>query len=65
MLLDEVRLEQVRLGDAVGEYVLETLGAFDHTDVADLEARSEVRTHAVAEDVRLSDVEHAALRILE
>jgi len=65
VLLDQIRLEQVRLGDAVGQHVLESLGALDHAHVADFEARPEIRPHAVAKNVRLSDVQHATLRVLE
>jgi len=65
MLLDEVRLKEERLRDGVGEDVLESLGPLDHTDVPDLKARPEISPDAVAQDVSFSDVEDAALGVLE
>src|SRR5207245_7170478 len=49
VLLDEVVLEKEGLRDAVGQDVLEPIGALHHSDEANVEARAEVVTHAVAE----------------
>ena len=65
MLLDEVRLEEERLRDAVGQDVFQTFGALHHPDVPDLETRAEIGPHPIAEDVRLSHIKDAALRVLE
>ena len=65
VLLDEVRLEEERLRDAAGEDVLEPLGALDHPYKTHVQARAEVRTHTVAKDVGLADVDHPSPPVLE
>ena len=65
VLLDEIVLEEEGFRDAVGEHVLEPLGALHHSDKANVEARAEVVAHPVAEYVGLTDVHHASLGVLE
>ena len=56
MLLDEVRLEEKCLGDAVGEHILEALRPLDQADVPHLETWPEVGAYPVAKNVRLPDI---------
>ena len=65
VLLDEVCLEQKRLGDAVGQHILQALRALDHADVADVEAWPEIGADPVTQKVRFSDIEDPPLGVFE
>ena len=65
MLLDEVGLEEVRLGDRAGDGEFHALRPLDHADVADVEGRPEVRPDTVAQDVGLAHIKDTSARILE
>ncbi len=66
VLLDEVRLEQVRLRHRVGDDVLDVGDLGHHPAYPSIlrSARTEVRTHPAAEHIGLADVQHAPVGVL-
>ena len=66
MLLDQVRLEQVRLADRVGDDVIDVRDLGHHADDASVlrPARAEVGAHAAPQRVRLADVQDPAGGVL-
>ncbi|TME29532.1 MAG: IclR family transcriptional regulator [Chloroflexi bacterium] len=65
VLLDEIGLEQERLGNAPRQDVLETFSALHHADETNIQARAEVVADSVAQDVGLADIQDPALSVLE
>ena len=56
VLLDEARLEEVRLGDRACDRELDAFRPLDHADVANIQGRAEVRPDPVTQDVGFAHI---------